>query len=670
MRRFGFLCIFFLGLFVSQVMAQATTRYHWEAADLYIHIPTEWAAPILLEQEGAPVLLLRPTPAGTDTNQISIEYKMLTETPGLQETLQAEFERRGLTMAVSQGFIEFDGDEVLEGFGLDEAQTTYARIQVVQQMEGHIIVVTGTGPIEKLDEINAAFVRVIGFTADLLNEGQLPSMPAYTTLWQRTSTGADGEQAFIQPQALVVGEFRVYVADLLNGILAFDAVTGEYLWTQRVAPDAQITALVVGADDSSFDMLYAADTGACACLYRVTQAGAEIIADGFGPGAPGSLSVRADGAVLATDVSGDGSVRVRVIGPEGEQESLIFETSLLSQPLLLTAPDQTVYAITEANEWLRQEGAGFSLITPLGIPVVIETTQLTVDEKGRLTAFEAGDVYTFDLNGDARLANDRRFPIFDIPSTIVDGVIVLGETPVVAGVAIGPDGTLFTLDLTSTEARLTARSRTIPERLIPNRTMRATSFPNTQKIWLIAGQAGDVIDLTAVPINGDETFLMTLSLINAQGEILGEHTITAEPQPPVSIELEASGLYFLVAQNANTVEQTYELGYRVPLMLTGVDQTVSGTLTQALPIQRWIFNGVPGQTLTARVTPMTGDLDPSLRLVNPRGDEVELSEDLDPVLGVDAGVMEIRLSNSGVYTLEVIAASGVGGYQLTVAIEE
>jgi hypothetical protein len=657
-KQLGFFCLLCLSLCVSQIMAQAPTRYFWEGADLSIPIPTGWADPVPLEQEGAPVLLLRPTLLGSDTTQnISIEFKVVSDENELQATLQAEFDRRGVTMAVSHGLIGFDGGNAVEGFGLNAEENLYLRIHVDEQLDGRFIVVTASGPIDQLDEINSTFLQIIGATSDPGNEAGVPTFPPYGILWERSSTGADAEQAFIEPQVLAADAQHVYVADLLNGILAFDALTGEFLWNQRVTPEAQITALTVDANGA----LYAADTGSCACLYRVTQASVDVIADGFGSGSPQSIAARADGTVLATDIGGDGSVRVRVIGANGasgEQESLIFETPLSAQPLLLTAPDQTVYAIAETNMWLRQEGAGFSDIAILGIPVVMGERYAVIDENGVLTTFDFNDIYAIDATGHATLISDPRYPLFPSPDTTV------------VGVDIAPDGTLFTLERSPDGARLAAHSRTITERLIPNRPITASLRAGAQNVSLIAGQEGDVIDLTVAPINADESFLMTLRLINAEGEVLGERVISANPEPHVSITLDQAGLYFLVAQNDNSIDQSYELGYRVPLLLTGGDQTVTGTLSPALPIQRWRLEAQAGQTITAQVSPISGDLDPSLRLVNPRGDEVELNEDIDPALGFDAGLTEIRLSNNGAYMLEVIAASGSGGYQLTIDVED
>jgi hypothetical protein len=70
------------------------------------------------------------------------------------------------------------------------------------------------------------------------------------------------------------------------------------------------------------------------------------------------------------------------------------------------------------------------------------------------------------------------------------------------------------------------------------------------------------------------------------------------------------------------------------------------------------------------VTATSGTLDPSLRLVNPRGTEVEVNEDLDPSLGLDAELTQIRLSNNGDYILEVRATSGEGDFELTLTVEE
>jgi len=658
-KRLGFFCMLFLGLFASQIMAQETTqtsRYFWETARLYVRVPAGWASPVPLEQNDTPILLVKPALIGAESaGGLTIQFKLMPapETPDLNALLQAEFEGLGLQLSVTQAIPWLNG-EAVESFGIDDAQTLYGRGRAVVRPDGQILLVMAYGSLAEIQTLQSIFLDVVFGTTDTdFDPGRRP----YGISWELNSTGADGEQAFIQPQALVVEGQTVYIADLLNGILAFDALTGAFLWQQRVAPDAQITALVVDANG----VVYAGDTGTCACIYRVTQISSEIAADGFGSESPRSLAVRADGAVLATDVRSDGSVRVRVIGADGEQESLLFETPLVAQPTLLTSPDDMIYAITDANELLRQEGAGFSLVMLLEIPVVInKANQLVMNGQGLVTVASVSEgVYTFDSLGQSSLS-----PLALTPDAELNGI------------AFGSNGTIFTLQTTPEQTHLTAwRNDTVTggvgrELLTPGRSVVGHFDSGSQEIWLLAGQAGDVIDLTAAPINADESFLMTLRLIDAKGEILGEQTITAIPVPPLSIPLEEADLYFLVAQRESDTNAGYELGYRAPLLLTAVDQAVSSTLTQAMPIQRWIIDAQAGQTITAYVTPTSGTLDPSLRLVNPRGTEVDINEDVDPALGLDAALTEIRLSNNGGYILEVTATTGAGSYQLTIDMED
>jgi len=638
------------------VTAQESTRYFWETAGLYVAVPTGWASPVPLEQNGAPVLLLKPALTGAEAaGGMSVQLKRLpaqAEPVDLAALLKSEFEVLNLRLPVTQTMQWLDAVG-LEGFGTDKDSLIYGRGRLIMQPDNQILVLMISGPLSTMDEINDTFLAMIsGTSTSEIDPGPRP----YGILWERTSTGADGNQAFIDPRALAMDGQTVYVADFLNGILAFEAHTGEFLWQQRVSAEAHITALAADATGT----LYAADTGTCACVYRVTREAAQIIAQGFGPQGPGYLVADGEGHVFITDIGSEGHPFVHVFQDGIEQDPLLFEIPLLMTPWLIGSPNQTLLVVTDSGELMEPSGAGFTTIGSLtfaggGRFVILGTLGM----QDFVLLDETGTFFRVDVSG-------LSYPLG--PSLSPDISL--------AGVSFLPDGTLYTLEKTATESRLVARSRTaIPygtgtERLIPNRIVTWRAPQDTQHVWLIQGHASDVIDLTVFPIMPDPSLILAIQLIDEEGKVLGEQSITPLPQPPLPITLERDGLYFIVTTQVNAAAQSYQLGYSVPRPLLTGDQAITGTLSEAIPVQRWIIEAKAGQTLSARVIATSGTLDPSLRLVNPRGNEVQANEDADPALGLDAALSDVRLSNNGAYVLEVRATTGAGQYQLTLGIKD
>jgi hypothetical protein len=93
---------------------------------------------------------------------------------------------------------------------------------------------------------------------------------------------------------------------------------------------------------------------------------------------------------------------------------------------------------------------------------------------------------------------------------------------------------------------------------------------------------------------------------------------------------------------------------------------VNGTITEAIPVQRWTYIGRAGDTLTVTMIATSGDLDSLLILTAPDGSFVASNDDaIDATLGVNAQMVQVRLPVDGTYTLAAGRWSGAGDYALT-----
>jgi hypothetical protein len=105
---------------------------------------------------------------------------------------------------------------------------------------------------------------------------------------------------------------------------------------------------------------------------------------------------------------------------------------------------------------------------------------------------------------------------------------------------------------------------------------------------------------------------------------------------------------------AHPVQQTpHTLDFFVP---------VTGTLNDATPAEFWTFSGRADEAISLIVTTLSGDLDPTLRLVGPDGVIVAENDDLDSLVR-DAGVEAVILPADGDYIVQVARyqdAAGLG----------
>src|SRR5690606_12804522 len=93
------------------------------------------------------------------------------------------------------------------------------------------------------------------------------------------------------------------------------------------------------------------------------------------------------------------------------------------------------------------------------------------------------------------------------------------------------------------------------------------------------------------------------------------------------------------------------------------NSSAGGVLNAAIPERRYAFYGNGGDTITAVVNRVDGDLAPTLRLINEAGATVIEGN----AAGSNAVIPRFTLSASGLYTLVVGRASGSGGFILAVA---
>ncbi len=91
--------------------------------------------------------------------------------------------------------------------------------------------------------------------------------------------------------------------------------------------------------------------------------------------------------------------------------------------------------------------------------------------------------------------------------------------------------------------------------------------------------------------------------------------------------------------------------------------TLTGTLSDTAAVHVYTFNGTPGMVITLIMRPVAGSIDPLLTLYDPQAKP--LATDDDSGGGTTARLFNIRLTQTGLYSLQATSDSLPGDYELT-----
>ncbi|MEO8607413.1 MAG: pre-peptidase C-terminal domain-containing protein [Chloroflexota bacterium] len=672
-RFFVFLSmIIFSGLITAAAQADNLTPYSWDDANLALAYPADWDTPIASNPDGRLVLQLAQTLNDQpDTRPPGIPFINLSLLPNdipdvdLTPYIAENFNGIGIT-PVGSTASTLIGFDALTAEGSSSDKLLFGLMRAVELPDNQILLVTGRA----VEAQHEAFTQLFNDVVDsiVLGAESEPTVPTYGVLWNTGSTTADGESAFVDVSSITYSpNGKVYAVDSSVGVLELDAQTGAVIATY---PNDQITlpsAIAVGSDDT----VYVADS-ACQCIQVL---GADKTwgdpIDGFGIESPASLVTTADGSLYATNQT-DAGVEVQVIkGKDRQKIELGVEVNV--QPLLAVSPSGQVLALTDDGNIYPIEEGDYSALYTLNMPSAYVNGFAVAGDNQFVLATSDRGVLIVDSTGS---------PINGL-GKIVANYPMPGEFVSPHGVAMSNDGTIYITDSDGTFGAVTAMNTRVAAGrvgstvLIPGAAVQGTlNSTTTQQDWVLNGEAGQTVTISAVDVSESGALDVGLKLIapNGQEEAnnddqTGTDLTTAVDSQISDYILAASGKYTVRVELVNG-SGTYRLGIvqELPFTLSGDAPTqLQGTLEGALPKQRWIFDAKAGQVLTITMQAQTGTLDPVLRLLDKNGNVVADNDDAaDTALGKDAQIVMVKIPANGTYTLEAGRFSGAGDYSLVI----
>jgi hypothetical protein len=202
-----------------------------------------------------------------------------------------------------------------------------------------------------------------------------------------------------------------------------------------------------------------------------------------------------------------------------------------------------------------------------------------------------------------------------------------------------------------------------------------------QQAWTYAGTAGERISIFAADASETGQLLPAVRLLTPEGrEVAAASYAGFDPENPVldallyfgaqiaDYALESDGVYIIVVERVEGAG-VYTIGVSLTRSFALADSAaaLAGDLSAAFPVDRWQFEGVAGQTVTLTMRPVSGTLDPQVRLVGPDGALLAENDDAaDPALGSSAQIARVTLAQTGTYTVEAARFTGAGGYELAI----
>jgi hypothetical protein len=200
------------------------------------------------------------------------------------------------------------------------------------------------------------------------------------------------------------------------------------------------------------------------------------------------------------------------------------------------------------------------------------------------------------------------------------------------------------------------------------------------QIWYVFEARGD--DLITISLNRTggnlDPFLV---LLDSNLNELAAHDDIVDGQQRDSLisgyRIPSDGLYFVIATRFERQAGTTIGRYRLTLTREGnafdtvdpeieritYNSSVGGLLNAAIAERRFAFYGNGGDTITAVVNRVDGDLAPTIRLLDEAGGVVLEGN----AAASNAVIPRITLPASGLYTLVIGRASGSGGFVLALA---
>ncbi len=206
-----------------------------------------------------------------------------------------------------------------------------------------------------------------------------------------------------------------------------------------------------------------------------------------------------------------------------------------------------------------------------------------------------------------------------------------------------------------------------------------------QQDWAFEGAAGDMVTITMVGTNDDLDPYLTL--LDSAGMELAYNDDSALPlrrslDSQLTFVLPASGRYIIRASRYAGSDGSSSGAYSLTLSAGGpftnatpisFNQTVTGEITNETYRQIWSFEGQAGQVVIITMRTTSGDLDPTLTLLDGTATQLAYNDDAeDPNVGsYNAQIARFTLPQTATYYILAASYGGQGGstgtYELTLA---
>lgn len=182
--------------------------------------------------------------------------------------------------------------------------------------------------------------------------------------------------------------------------------------------------------------------------------------------------------------------------------------------------------------------------------------------------------------------------------------------------------------------------------------------------WLFGGQAAEMVAVSIVTLSG--TLNGHLELRAPDGSLIYTTPITTNTTGRATgrIELPLSGVYSLVVRAEHTVPgavyrvRLQRVEYEVATQVLTFDVHGLGMLGDTRPREQWQFGGEAGESISVRVSRMSGNLIPVVMLYGPDGHPLSRGR---AVGDVQAVISRFVLPFTGDYTIVVARAGDVAG---------
>lgn len=655
MKRWAIVLLLGLASFYAHAQG-AHTPFYWQAGDITVNLPNGWSYAESETPEVKTLLLAQSLAESQDRPRgvpiVTFTRYFVDTTPEL--ALADALAEATLTRV--QTFVARDGRVQAVGYSADNA--LFGIVGGQRLNDGTTLSVWARG----LEGAQTDVLSVFNVLTQTYVIGESAVLDSYTygILWQ-TSLEAVLSPVHYAPFAgiIITDDGTLHVATQTSGVVALEANTGNTRAFIAYPPEQPfvVTQLAI-----SSNAIHVVDLS-CTCIRTHT----------YDQWNDNPIALNNPFANIVTDVEGTLYIAdmdesqtfavVRRLAVEGET-ALFFEETLALPPLLAFDPANRLIALSRSDyRAFVAESAGFSSLFALELPLGYTPLQLQIGKNGvwYLSTLE-GAIFTF--NADGTLLGDLTNP--------ADPLI-----GIFSGLALGKGDTVYYAN----ENVL----RAISSQVAPNRrgalllrgrgtVAGAVNATEPEQAWFVELARNASYTLSAVAEKPFDSLDLAMRVTAPNGREVSsadndESGTRINPfDPQLSFVAPEAGLYAVIV-SAQSGGGDYTLGYSPSIALNDEAATtqVQGTLSEALPTQRWHINGVQGQSISVSAYSEGTYLDTLVRIYNPQGTLIAENDDAeDGSLGFGSKIAGLRTSFNGTYVVEVVRLAGEGVYTLLI----